>query len=528
MTRNMKYLFIAFLASAIVSCQNFLDINKNPRLPETAPYNLTLPAIQFSIGYYLGNVTGGLNNAGGEWTHQILARNDNYAMGATYTANSWNGLFTDALNNLEIMRKTAERDGDFRYLAIAKILKAYTYSMLVDVFGDLPFSEAALGVENLAPKYDKDSDIYIACFNLLEDAKLDLVKVGGRFPATDDIFYGGDINKWRRLANTISLKMYNQVRKVQDVSSQVSVLLTANDLINTQADDFQLVYGPSTAPSNRNPAFLANYAGSSREAFVSRWIYDIMQGRVGTAFANITDPRVPYYFYNQKSNTNVESTANYQDGRFVTRIFGSGVGGLNVVNIQTLLGLYPIGGRYDDGVGGTGSGTSGAGLAPQRLLTFANQKFIEAELYLEVLNNQANARAALISAINASFAKVNQIAAAVPSNIQNIPQIADATRDTYRNSIITLYDAGSNTRKLEIIMTQKWLNNFGAGIDAYTDYRRTGFPLLFDPNTDLDPTTSATNPYPVRFTYSDLDLTTNPNAPVRPNIYADKIFWHKF
>jgi hypothetical protein len=98
--------------------------------------------------------------------------------------------------------------------------------------------------------------------------------------------------------------------------------------------------------------------------------------------------------------------------------------------------------------------------------------------------------------------------------------------------IITEYTAASAARKLEIIMTQKWIANYGYGIDSYTDYRRTGYPIMFDPNTDdasaSGSTTISAFPFPVRFPYRDLDLATNPNAPSQPDIYQTKIFWQQF
>jgi hypothetical protein len=527
---KIKYLRILLLVGIfyLSGCSDFFDINKDPNNPTDAQLSQLLPAAQFAMGYNLGTVTGGLSNAASTFVHQVVSfRVDQYAITANYVNNNWNGVFANSLNNFEIMIDQANKSGNVRYAGVAKICKAYTYSVMVDLFGDLPFNEALKGAANEAPHFDDDAAVYAACIALLDEAKNDLASTSGLTPGADDIFYGGNLIQWRRLANTIKLRLYNNVRKVQNVNAEISALIAENDLMGPN-DGFEMPFGTATQPPNRNPAYLAEYAGSGRESFVSRWFYDVMRGNSTNVFTGINDPRIPYYFYNQKANATADPNANYQDGRFITRIFGTTLPNNVVTNVQTLHGLYPIGGRFDDGVGGTAGGNSGPGNVAQRLLPYFNRKFIEAEFQLDGLGNAAAARTELDNAIRAAFAKVNTIAAAVPASIQVVPSISAATINTYVAAILAAYDAGSNAKKLEIIMTEKWIANYGYGIDSYTDYRRTGYPILFDPLTDGDPSTVSAFPFALRFPYRDLDLNTNPNAPEQPNIYSEKIFWQNF
>jgi hypothetical protein len=523
--RTLSLVGIFYLAG----CSDFLDINKDPNNPTDANLNQILPAAQFALGYNLGGVTGGLSNAASTFVHQMVSfRVDQYAIDGTYANNTWNGMFSNALNNFEIIINKAEAEGNVRYAGVAKICKAYSFSIMVDLFGDLPFSEALLGSGNEAPHFEDDAAVYAACIALLDEAKLDLASTTGLAPGTDDIFYGGDLVKWRKLANTLKLKLYNNVRKVQDVTAQINALRTENDLIGPN-DGFEMPYGTAVQPPNRNPSYLAEYAGSGRESFVSRWFYDVMAGKNANILNGVVDPRIPYYFYNQKANAAVDPNANYQDGRFITRQFGTTLPNSTVTTVQTLHGLYPIGGRYDDGVGGTGNGNSGPGNVGQRLLPYFNRKFIEAEFVLDELNDVPAARTELDLAVRAAFAKVNAIASAVPASVQVVPQISAANINAYVNTVLAAFDAApTQARRLEIIMTEKWIANYGFGIDSYTDYRRTGYPVLFDPTTDNDPTTISAFPFALRFPYRDLDLNTNPNAPEQPNIYESKIFWQEF
>jgi hypothetical protein len=524
-TRTLLLVGVFYLSG----CSDFLDINKDPNNPTDAQLNQILPAAQFAMGYNLGGVTGGLSNAASTFVHQVVNfRVDQYGIDGTYVNNTWNGMFANAMNNFEIMIHKAEAQGDLRYAGVAKVCKAYSFSVMVDLFGDIPFSEALQGAGNEAPHYEDDAAVYAACIALLDEAKTDLAATSGLSPGTDDIFYNGDINRWRRLANTLQLKLYNNIRKVQDVTAQVAALRAGGDLMGP-TDGFEMAYGTGIQPPNRNPSYLAEYAGAGRESFVSRWFFDIMVGNNANILTGVADPRVPYYFFHQKPTGAAEANANYQDGRFVTRQFGTTLPNNNVTNTQTLHGLYPIGGRYDDGLGGTGNTNSGPGNVGQRLLPYFNRKFIEAEYLLDELNDVAGARVELDLAVRAAFTRVNAIAAAVPASVQVVPQISVGATNTYVAAVLAAYDAApTQARQLEIIMTQKWIANYGYGIDAYTDYRRTGYPILFDVNTDNDPSTISAFPYALRFPYRDLDLDTNPNAPDQPNIYEAKIFWQEF
>jgi hypothetical protein len=129
-----------------------------------------------------------------------------------------------------------------------------------------------------------------------------------------------------------------------------------------------------------------------------------------------------------------------------------------------------------------------------------------------------DAKSLFLAALNASFDEVNEIAqlAAVP-----LPD-----RATYVSAIMTKYDvAASSDKKLELIITEKWVASFGFSIDSYTDYRRTGYPVMFDPNTDNNPVTILNRAYPVSLAYFVDDLQINPNADAQRNPATDKVFW---
>jgi hypothetical protein len=238
---------------------------------------------------------------------------------------------------------------------------------------------------------------------------------------------------------------------------------------------------------------------------------------------------VPYYWFDQlKPNGTPQNPTEYYDNTtgFLTIWFSSqGVNqGWQQDRSQTVLGLYPIGGRYDDGKGGevnTSGNVSGPGDVAQRLLPYFSSLYIQAELALEEPGVTGDPRELFEAAMYASFQKVNDIA-----DEAGVPLIEDDDIDAYVGEVLDKYDAGSQARKLELIMTEKWIASFGFAIDAYTDYRRTGFPVMYDPNTDPLPFTVTSRGYPVSLAYNTLSLNLNHNAPVeQKTVTTDRVFW---
>jgi hypothetical protein len=159
------------------------------------------------------------------------------------------------------------------------------------------------------------------------------------------------------------------------------------------------------------------------------------------------------------------------------------------------------------------------GAGAQRILTAAAVDYIRAELALTKGTGE-DARALLSSGMAKSFAKVNLIAAAAGA-----PSIPTAEIDAYIADVLARYDAGDDATKLEIVMTEKWIQEFGFAVDTYSDIRRTGYPQVCDPAQDLNEFSIQTNPYPVSLYYSANDITNNQNSPGQRNPYTDRIFW---
>lgn len=521
------------LSVAFGGCKKFLDINTDPNNPTDLPLTQILPAAEGGLTFNLSMTVGGINSAASTFTHQIVnTRVNDYIVDPFSFQTAWGysgagyGMYPGVLLDLETIINKGTAQNAPHFVGVAQVQKAYLFSQLVDMFGDVPYFEALKGNGVLTPKYDSSQAIYEDLFKLLDQAKANLSAASSSISpnSSSDLIYGGIRERWIKLANSIKLKLYNQVRLKQDVTAQMNALITENNFISTDVEDFQLRFGTSTAPENRNIGFFANYnSAAQRESWVSPYFYNILK--------DAADPRLPYYVYNQLTPTGTGSTppnpTDYRDGRFVSIRFASKGPNRNQDQrlYQSLIGLFPVGGRYDDGAGGAGTLTNAPGDGPVRVLTSYQVKFILAEWAL-TSGTATNAGPLLKSAMEDHFAKVNKQAAAVPASVQTVPQINSAARNLYIDAVMAKYDAAVGTSaKLNIIMTQKWIASFGFGMDAYTDYRRTGFPVLPDVTGVADPQVVSDRTFPFRLPYPDPERSSNPNFPGQPNVYSSKIFW---
>ncbi len=549
-----------------------MDVNKDPNNPTSIAVSKLLPTAERSLAASLGVSGGNVPGMGqilATYVHQVVVREDPFQYGATGTdfflVTSWDNLysgqalaingsvlFEGCLQNLQVIINDATAKGNLQYAGIAQILKAYSFSQLVDIFGDVPFSEALqLKEGKVNPAFDKGIDIYPKLFSLLDSgiANLQANAPNSLTPRSDDVIYGGNKTNWIKAANTIKLKLLLQQRLVKNVSADVNTLLTGNNLISNTAESFVMPYGVSGATDDRNPGF-QDYFATQRTNYISPWFYSILKGYNPKLFTNIVDPRIPWYFYNQLTPAAAaDNPTEYRDTNFLSIVFGSIGPNRDFLqdNAITLLGIYPVGGRYDDGAGGAVNSNSGTGAAPYRFITYADRLYIEAEL-MKTGVIAGDAAAKLKEALQESFKEVDYVVTKYVKPAQQVPTLSGSAAATiYTNKIMDYYNNNSS-KQLEIIMTEKWIAAFGNFVDEYTDYRRTRFPVLFDPNDasvapnhfyqppvngDLvvSPGAQPAIPvqlgrdYPLTLPWSQNELNANKNAPPQKQPSTYKPFW---
>lgn len=558
MSIKFKYILPLILAAGMIgSCsKSTFDINTDPNNPSNLPAKNLLPGIERTLGNV--NAIGNIGDILEVYMHRISVREAPNAYGVTgnsgYVDAMWNPYYSGLITNANIIIDKSTSVGNFKYSGIAKVIKAYAFSQLVDLFGDVPYTEATkLTDGNLNPKFDDDATIYPSLISLLDQGIADLNNTAANpsSPGADDVIYGGSAAKWVKAANTIKLKLYTQERKVMNVTAAVTALLASpTTLIASTADNFQVPF----SKDNQNPGY-SDYGAAQRTKDISPWFYETMKGYRPEIFTGITDPRIPYYWFNQlkptQTTTNDGNPTEYRDGPFLSIYFGSNGpnAGFAQQNSQTVLGIYPVGGKFDD-KSGSGSTTanklnsaSASGAAPMRLITYADKLFLEAEL-IQTGVITGDARAKLMAAITEAMKQVDAVV--VKTGTTGVPVLAGSSDATsYISAVMSYYDANPS-KALQIIMTQKWISSFGFSVDAYTDYRRTGFPIIWDPNSNVmapggfvqpplhgnpvvDPQpavkVSANRDFPLSLPWPNDELVSNKNAPPQKTPSTYKVFW---
>ncbi len=560
-----KYSVVALSLTALLfSCSDYLDVDQDTDNPTVAPLNLLLTNTQVSVGnatdfqFWAGDILA-------VYTHQMTVREEQDQYGTkvnnTLMQNEWDNIYL-ALTDIESLISQGTESGDLVYVGIAQLEKAYLMSVAVDLWGDVPYTEANLLKEGIiSPAFDEQQAIYASILELIATGKANIASGEGlQQPSTDDLFYGGDLDKWVKFANSYKLKLYNQVRLTSLYNAaDVSALISENNFFSTNADDFEFDHFIAQAPSDeRNKLFQASYLGTQFSTYQSPWFYEILKGVNPSIHTGNEDPRIPYYFFKQLTAGEFppdqgdaatgDPNADYWDAStgFFSIRFGS-IGPNrdgNVENSATYPGIFPAGGRYDDQQGGvvdnliTANSTRPTGIAPHRIFTYDEFLYVQAEMTLVGLI-AGDAGAKLEQAMNASFAKVDQVVANNQAP-QTIPVLVGTPEVVaFIANVMTEYNAASAAKKLEILMTQKWVATFGDPGDQYNDYRRTGFPVLANPlsatpeyqvnNADgfpiVDSQTVLNNPFQVSLFWPQSELNSNQNAPAQKNPATYNIFW---
>jgi len=279
-------LLLPLVASA---CDNDLTaINANPNAPTTVPPSFLLTAaIQDAATDFYG--TGQVDRDRNELFVQHIARiqygsQDRYNVGS---GDTWDSYYTGHLLDLQLVIERSEEAGNDRLEAMGRILKAWSFQHITDLFGDIPYSEALTGHTPdpiTSPVYDSQESIYNSLF---EEWALAVARLGtGVGPAIGgaDLIYNGDDGKWVKWANSLRLRAALRLSNVNPTkaASEALAAVTAGTF-ESAADEAKLRY-PGGAP-NENPMYTADVArpGDYR---ASRTLTDTL--------ISFADPRLPF------------------------------------------------------------------------------------------------------------------------------------------------------------------------------------------------------------------------------------------
>jgi hypothetical protein len=487
--------FISLIAVALTvgisGCKkDYLSLENNPNLPSVTTPDLLLPAAEvgtaanYQTGYGEYAVWDGYWTTSGNYTPNPAVNEYQIVVG---DFDVWDEIYAN-MANWNDLESLSIASGAVNYEAIAKIMLVYNFEELVDNYNDVPYSQA-FNTKNITPAYDTGLSIYHDLGKQL-DAAIALINTSAATPSGSDVIFAGDMTKWAQFANTLKLRLAVRVYMKEGTSDPL-----VTDLANANTSK----YGYLSADAAVQPGYASattSSGGNQENPFYGDYGFDVTGNPTGNnvyyranAYAvsfynNTNDPRLTQYY--------VPAT---QLGYVRGNVFG------DITHNEA--------NPYTSAIG-PGLLQSAAQAAP--LLPVFESDFLQAEAINAGLLTTGSAETEYEAGITASFVEAGLTAA----------QAA-----TYYGQSQANVGWTASTNKEQAIITQKWaaMNGWFA-LEAYNEYRRTGYPAL---PTSIDPSAIGQN-LPTRIPYPTSELSTNGANLAKEgtiNPLTSKIFWAK-
>lgn len=505
MKHKIKVLCAASILLLGACKKSYLDINTNPNAPTNVTPGLVLTNALSSTAT---NTTGSINFYQfaapwiGYWSESgavsAFAEERSYQFTSNYgpAANIWSSLY----NNLEDYNYVEKQGVTLKnpfYGAVAKTMKAYDFENLVDIYGNIPYSDALKSTASIRPKYDKAQDIYEDLAKKLDTAATTFKSLVGKVASTDaayDVMYAGDATKWARFANTLKLRILLRQSEMPGRAAYIATeiaKITANGMgfigANTSTkgngDAAFVNPGYTNSSGKQNPYYATfGYTPVGKSAPTDNHRYYIASTYGLAFYQDNDDPRLPFLYTTINdgagttySGTPFGPTANTGDSPQFKSAIGTGL-------------------------------LKGADMA-QPLMTDFESLFLQAEASYRGFIT-ANTQSLYESAVQQNFTYLG----------------AGSAADYLTASTLSSWNTAPD--KLKLIMTQKWaaMNGINA-IESWSDYRRLGIPA--DVPISNNPAASIRQ-IPVRMLYPQSEYNYNPdNVLAQGTIsqFTSRIFW---
>jgi hypothetical protein len=262
---------ILILLTGSISCKKTLDINQDPNNPSVAvgTPKLLFPAATMSVAGAAGGDIAILGAIYGEYITQSATSNqykyiDAYDVKSTDLNRQYTLLFAGGLKNLQAVIDKSKASEDWNFYLMGTVMKAYAASLLVDLYDQVPYTEALGGNGNLNPKFDDGYTIYKTLLSEIDTALNKDFSARTVVYLTDtdegdiDVVFHGDMDKWREFANTLELKMYLRMinAKPADAQAGIAALYARNAQFLTS--DAGITQGFIDGPGQDNPLYEQN------------------------------------------------------------------------------------------------------------------------------------------------------------------------------------------------------------------------------------------------------------------------------
>ena len=352
------------------------------------------------------------------------------------------------------VRELKRREADVQapeFFAIAKIIQVMSMEKVTKVYGPVPYS--AYGTGGVSVSYDKEKDIYYTFFDELDKAQQTLTAFVQQFPGAKpfekfDRMYGGDYTKWIKYANSLRLRLAMRLVKVDPEKARTEAEKAVADGVFTSNDD------------NSQVSHETNY---SNALYVTAHVWEDIRacGTIISYMRGYNDPRLTAYFERSEA----------MPGEYV----GIRGGGVNLDH-SALTKYSNVSKKNFDN------------LSPTVYLSAAEVYFLRAEGVLrgwdmgggtvQELYEKGVATSFAQWGLSGSFNGYINDASSAPADYVD-PITPSNSINAISNITIKWEEAVSNEIKLERIITQGWIAQFPDATEAWTTYRRTGYPKLF-------------------------------------------------
>ena len=496
-----KVFLIATIVSGLTltSCDSYLDINQSPNSPteENMTSSIMMPAAEANLIATYGDYMRIVGGYYAQYYAQTFGTSNyldysQFSMSATRSSSAYTQLTSRTLKSLDYVLRFSREEQEWGTYLAATTLKAFTYQVLVDCYGEVPYTEAMQDLANTSPKYDDGSDIYDALVDSL-DIALSKVVAANKV-CTNMLFADQDATNWIRFANAVKLKLLMRESGVKNVQDKLDALV-AEDNFPTEDVEYKGIFKNESGQMSPFYAeeFSAAWGSNQQNVVANLAIIGTMQQ------SGYTDPRMAKFF---KMNG---------DKKYV-----GGLSGTNFSTSKTYKSTYwcrPVA-SYD---------------MPVSLISVSEIEFFLSEYYAKK-NDAANAAAHYAAAVEASFASAGVDGA-----------------DAY----IAKFPYEQNKYK-QVIGVAKWVALAGVNtFESWCEIRRLDYPafgavkgsdmynLKDDESFDPDLYVAGTLYTPIqvfgevganklleRWPYAESSSARNGNAPKFPG-YTTPVFWGK-
>ena len=503
MKKILYFISAAVIALTAVSCESYFDINTDPNLPDPANISndMIMPGIEGALATSYGDF---LRITGGYYAQQYsqLFGTSNYLdysqfeMSATRSSTHYTQLFQKVIVNATTVSKKAQEAEDWGTNLAAVALRAFAFQILVDCYGEVPYTEA-LDDSNLTPHYDDGQVVYEGLVKELEEA---LAKATPGQRVSKSLLYpSGNSTDWIKFAKSVELKILSRMSTATDVTSKIAALVNEGDFITSDA---QFAGCWSNASGQASPYYSEEFAPwhSQDNVCANVALIGTMQVKNEQGAVVYQDPRLAVYF---KTNSSDE--------------FVGGISGTNFANTAPA--------PYNNAAGFCRPIVTAT--TPVAVLSVAEVEFFIAEYYAKT-NNHAQAEAHYKAAVEASFAS-NGVTGA--------------------DGFVAQYPY-SSANWAKSIGIAKWVALAGSNnFEAWCEVRRLNYPAfgsvqgsdMWNGSNSVDVSKyeagTLYTPYQVfgqvgqnsllaRWPYANASQSRNKNVPNFPG-YTSPIFWDK-